>query len=130
MLNLAADVLKHVPEIIDYDATAKLVADDMNPLNVVLLQEVRIIAAHCRSALHLANNQEMYTHSLYISCEWYTLLDSFFELLSLATQTIYTAVYNQQSGSSVLLPGDGILSCQHFNSALETSISMCSDQFE
>lgn len=130
MLNLAADVLKHVPEIIDYDATAKLVADDMNPLNVVLLQEVRIIAAHCRSALHLANNQEMYTHSLYISCEWYTTLDSFFELLSLATQTIYTAVYNQQFGSSVLLPGDGILSCQHFNSALETSISMCSDQFE
>lgn len=40
MLNLAADVLKHVPEIIDYEATAKLVADDMNPLNVVLLQEV------------------------------------------------------------------------------------------
>lgn len=69
MLNLAADVLKHVPEIIDYDATAKLVADDMNPLNVVLLQEVRIIATHYRSALHLATNQEMYTHSLYISCE-------------------------------------------------------------
>jgi len=66
---LAADVLKHVPEIIDYDATAKLVADDMNPLNVVLLQEVRIIATHYRSALHLATNQEMYTHSLYISCE-------------------------------------------------------------
>ena len=40
MLNLAADVLKHVPEIIDYEATATLVADDMNPLNVVLLQEV------------------------------------------------------------------------------------------
>jgi len=40
VLNLAADVLKHVPEIIDYEATAKLVADDMNPLNVVLLQEV------------------------------------------------------------------------------------------
>lgn len=37
---MAADVLKHVPEIIDYEATAKLVADDMNPLNVVLLQEV------------------------------------------------------------------------------------------
>ena len=54
MLNLAADVLKHVPEIVDYDATASLVADDMNPLNVVLLQEVRIIATHCRSALNLA----------------------------------------------------------------------------
>ena len=40
VLDLAADVLKHVPETIDYDATYKLVADDMNPLNVVLLQEV------------------------------------------------------------------------------------------
>ena len=40
VLNLAADVLKHVPELIDYDAAAKLVADDMTPLNVVLLQEV------------------------------------------------------------------------------------------
>jgi len=37
---LAADVLKHVPELLDYEATAKLVADDINPLNVVLLQEV------------------------------------------------------------------------------------------
>ena len=44
MLNLAADVLKHVPELIDYDATAKLVADDMTPLNVVLLQEVPIFS--------------------------------------------------------------------------------------
>ena len=33
-------MLKHVPDVIDYDATYKLVADDMNPLNVVLLQEV------------------------------------------------------------------------------------------
>ena len=40
MLNLAADVLKHVPELIDYETTAKMVADDMSPLNVVLLQEV------------------------------------------------------------------------------------------
>ena len=40
MLNLASDVLKHIPALIDYDAAAKLVADDMNPLNVVLLQEV------------------------------------------------------------------------------------------
>ena len=40
VLDLAADVLKHVPETIDYEATYKLVADDMNPLNVVLLQEV------------------------------------------------------------------------------------------
>ena len=40
VLNLSADVLRHVPEQIDYEATAKLVAEDMNPLNVVLLQEV------------------------------------------------------------------------------------------
>ena len=40
MLSLAADVLRRVPELIDYEGTAKLVADDMNPLNVVLLQEV------------------------------------------------------------------------------------------
>ena len=40
VLNLAADVLKRVPEVIDYDATYKNVADDMSPLNVVLLQEV------------------------------------------------------------------------------------------
>lgn len=37
---MAADVLKHVPDTIDYEATYKLVVDDMNPLNVVLLQEV------------------------------------------------------------------------------------------
>ncbi len=41
VLNLASDVLKHVPELIDYESTYKLVSDDMNPHNVVLLQEVR-----------------------------------------------------------------------------------------
>ncbi|CAI8007748.1 Dynein heavy chain 2, axonemal [Geodia barretti] len=40
VLNLSADVLRHVPDPIDYEATAKLVSDDMNPLNVVLLQEI------------------------------------------------------------------------------------------
>jgi len=40
VLNLAADVLKRVPDVIDYEATLKNVADDMSPLNVVLLQEV------------------------------------------------------------------------------------------
>ena len=40
VLDLAADVLKHVPDTIDYEATYKLVVDDMSPLNVVLLQEV------------------------------------------------------------------------------------------
>jgi len=42
VLNLAADVLKRVPDVIDYEATLKNVADDMSPLNVVLLQEVSI----------------------------------------------------------------------------------------
>lgn len=41
VLNLSADVLKRIPDPIDYEGTAKLVADDMNPLNVVLLQEVQ-----------------------------------------------------------------------------------------
>ena len=40
VLNLAADVLKRVPDVIDYEATLKNIADDMSPLNVVLLQEV------------------------------------------------------------------------------------------
>lgn len=40
VLNLSADVLKHVPEPIDYESTYKLICDDMTPLNVVLLQEV------------------------------------------------------------------------------------------
>lgn len=40
VLNLASDVLKHVPELIDYESTYKLICDDMSPLNVVLLQEV------------------------------------------------------------------------------------------
>lgn len=40
VLNLSADVLKRIPDLIDYEGTAKLVADDMTPLNVVLLQEV------------------------------------------------------------------------------------------
>jgi dynein heavy chain len=41
VLDLAADVLKRVPEEIDYEQTAKIMADDPSPLNVVLLQEVR-----------------------------------------------------------------------------------------
>ena len=41
MLDLAADVLKRVPEEIDYEQTAKIMADDPCPLNVVLLQEVK-----------------------------------------------------------------------------------------
>lgn len=40
VLDLAADVLKKVPDTIDYDQTAKILAEDPAPLNVVLLQEV------------------------------------------------------------------------------------------
>ena len=47
VLNLAADVLKRVPELVDYEATYKLVSDDMGPLNVVLLQEVCVVWAGC-----------------------------------------------------------------------------------
>lgn len=43
VLELAADVLKKVPEEIDYEQTAKIMSDDPSPLNVVLLQEVRNI---------------------------------------------------------------------------------------
>ena len=43
VLELAADVLKKVPEEIDYEQTAKIMSDDPSPLNVVLLQEVRAI---------------------------------------------------------------------------------------
>ena len=47
VLNLAADVLKRVPELVDYEATYKLVSDDMGPLNVVLLQEVGVAGGGC-----------------------------------------------------------------------------------
>ena len=40
VLDLAADVLRRIPEEIDYEQTAKIMADDPSPLNVVLLQEV------------------------------------------------------------------------------------------
>ena len=40
VLDLAADVLRKVPDLIDYEQTAKILADDPSPLNVVLLQEV------------------------------------------------------------------------------------------
>ncbi len=46
VLNLAADVLKYVPEPVDFEITAKMVADDMSPLNVVLLQEVHTACTH------------------------------------------------------------------------------------
>ena len=37
---MAADMLKRGPELVDYEATYKLVSSDMGPLNMVLLQEV------------------------------------------------------------------------------------------
>ncbi|EGD81605.1 dynein heavy chain 2 [Salpingoeca rosetta] len=40
VLELAQDMLERLPEKIDYDATAKLLAVEPNPLNVVLLQEI------------------------------------------------------------------------------------------
>lgn len=53
VLNLSSDVLKQVPELIDYESTYKLICDDMNPLNVVLLQEVW---------MHHTCNITMYIH--------------------------------------------------------------------
>ena len=40
VLDVAADLLKKVPEVVDYEATYKLVSGDIGPLNMVLLQEV------------------------------------------------------------------------------------------
>lgn len=40
VLDLAANIYKQIPENIDYDGTAKILALDPCPLNVVLLQEV------------------------------------------------------------------------------------------
>jgi len=51
VLNLASDVLKQVPEVIDYESTYKLICDDMNPLNVVLLQEVGVVGSEGRPCL-------------------------------------------------------------------------------
>ncbi|KAL7754402.1 hypothetical protein RI367_000383 [Sorochytrium milnesiophthora] len=41
VLSLAADMIKRVPEDIDYEYARKTVAVDMSPTNVVLLQEIR-----------------------------------------------------------------------------------------
>jgi len=40
VLELAANVLRTIPEQIDYEGTAKILSDDPCPLNVVLLQEI------------------------------------------------------------------------------------------
>jgi dynein heavy chain len=41
VLNTVADLLRRVPECIDYEATYNSVKHDMNPFNVVLLQEIK-----------------------------------------------------------------------------------------
>ncbi|XP_075848159.1 dynein axonemal heavy chain 2 [Microtus pennsylvanicus] len=41
VLELAADVMQKIPEMIDYEGTRKLLALDPSPLNVVLLQEIQ-----------------------------------------------------------------------------------------
>jgi len=40
VLELAADVAKKVPDLIDVELTAKIMSEDPSPLNVVLLQEI------------------------------------------------------------------------------------------
>jgi len=42
VLDLAANIYKQIPENIDYEGTAKILALDPCPLNVVLLQEVML----------------------------------------------------------------------------------------
>ena len=41
-MDLAANIFKQIPENIDYEGTAKILALDPCPLNVVLLQEVML----------------------------------------------------------------------------------------
>ena len=41
-MDLAANIYKQIPENIDYEGTAKILALDPCPLNVVLLQEVML----------------------------------------------------------------------------------------
>jgi dynein heavy chain len=41
VVGMASDILRKLPEDIDYENTRKLVQHDMSPLNVVLLQEIK-----------------------------------------------------------------------------------------
>lgn len=41
VMELASDVLSKLPEVIDYEATTRILKDDPSPLNVVLLQEIQ-----------------------------------------------------------------------------------------
>ncbi|KAI8894261.1 dynein heavy chain and region D6 of dynein motor-domain-containing protein [Globomyces pollinis-pini] len=41
VLNIVADISKRIPDVIDYEATYNMVKLDMNPFNVVLLQEIK-----------------------------------------------------------------------------------------
>ena len=49
MLDLASNIYKQMPENIDYDNTVKILSVDPSPLNVVLLQEVRLKSLLCLS---------------------------------------------------------------------------------
>ena len=68
-----------------------------------------------------------YVHIAFISHAKSNATLNSFQWLSLDTQTIHTAVYNWPLGSSVLIPGDRILSCQHLQPCLR---DISSDQFE
>ncbi|XP_030042289.1 dynein axonemal heavy chain 2 [Microcaecilia unicolor] len=41
VLEVSSDVRQKIPEVIDYEGTRKMLADDPSPLNVVLLQEIQ-----------------------------------------------------------------------------------------
>ena len=45
VLDIANNIYKQLPENIDYEGTAKILAIDPCPLNVVLLQEVHALQA-------------------------------------------------------------------------------------
>lgn len=40
-MELLSDVRQKIPQEIDYERTVKVLSDDPNPLNVVLLQEIQ-----------------------------------------------------------------------------------------
>lgn len=53
MIELSENIKKQIPENIDYENTAKIMASDNSPLKVVLLQEVilQYVALHCQMLL-------------------------------------------------------------------------------
>ena len=57
-MELAENLMKQVPENIDYYATARILAVDPSPLNVVLLQEVStgVIDLGCQGHMTSVNS--------------------------------------------------------------------------